>query len=248
MVGLVEGVLAIEVVERDDAARAPAGHERDPERGLRHLAGEHEGAVPLSLRVEVLTEQQWLARVEHVVVNPLVKSLGSADRRSPRSTRYGKLDEPARSRNGDADALSVEDLLDLVADGVVDRLLVELARDRILHAVDQRQLGVPLPRLLDRARPRERRADVLADEGEQLLVLLGEVEARCVRRNSEDADRSPLGRVERNAQPVFGSLADQLDLAFVYELRDRSGVNGELLRPEDVGRDASRITLAELDH
>ena len=70
------------------------------------------------------------------------------------------------------DALGVEDVPDPVADGVVDRLQLELAGERLLHAVDQRQLRVPLPRLLDGASPRERRADVLADEREQIAILL----------------------------------------------------------------------------
>ena len=53
----------------------------------------------------------------------------------------------------DGDPLRVEDLLDLVADDVVDGLHLELAGQRRLDAVDQRELGVPLPCLLDRARP-----------------------------------------------------------------------------------------------
>ena len=58
----------------------------------------------------------------------------------------------------DIDDLRVEDLLDLVADDVVDRLELELARERLLDAVDQRQLGVPLPRLVHQAGVLERDA------------------------------------------------------------------------------------------
>ena len=60
--------------------------------------------------------------------------------------RPGRLVEIA-----DDDDLGVEDLPDLVADDVVDRLRVELAGDRRLDAVDQRELGVPLPGLVDEA-------------------------------------------------------------------------------------------------
>ena len=70
--------------------------------------------------------------------------------------------------------LGVEDRLDPVADGVVDRLLVELARDRILHAVDQRQLGVPLPRLVHQPRVLERDAQAARQRLQELLVGLVE--------------------------------------------------------------------------
>ena len=67
--------------------------------------------------------------------------------------RVGEADEPSVSSwIPDVDDLSVEDLLDLAADDVVDRLLVELAGNRLLDAVDQRQLGVPLPCLVHEAR------------------------------------------------------------------------------------------------
>jgi hypothetical protein len=63
-----------------------------------------------------------------------------------------EVHDPRRLVQGhDPDDLRVEDLLDPVADGVVDRLRLELAGECVLHAVDQRELGVPLPRLLDGA-------------------------------------------------------------------------------------------------
>ena len=70
--------------------------------------------------------------------------------------------------------LGVEDRLDPVADGVVDRLLVELARDRLLHAVDQRQLGVPLPRLVHEPRVLEGDAQAPRQRLQELLVGVGE--------------------------------------------------------------------------
>ena len=61
---------------------------------------------------------------------------------------------------------------------VVDRLQLELAGERFLDAVDQRELRVALARLLDRLRSREGGADMLADEREQLLVLLRKANLR----------------------------------------------------------------------
>jgi MFS family permease len=56
--------------------------------------------------------------------------------------------------DGDVDDLGVEDVADPLPDGVVDGLELELPGQRFLDAVDQRQLGVALARLLDRPRPR----------------------------------------------------------------------------------------------
>ena len=70
--------------------------------------------------------------------------------------------------------LGVEDLLDPVADSVVDRLRIELSRDRVLHAVDQRQLRVPLPRLVHQPRVLERDAQAAGERLQQLLVRLAE--------------------------------------------------------------------------
>ena len=63
-------------------------------------------------------------------------------------------------------------VLDLVADDVVDRLQLQLARERVLDAVDQRQFGVPLPRLVHEARVLERDAEAAAERDEQAQVGL----------------------------------------------------------------------------
>ena len=65
--------------------------------------------------------------------------------------------------DGDVHDLGVEDLLDPVADEVVDRLRVELAGDRRLDAVDQRELGVSLPGLVDEAGVLERDAEAAGE-------------------------------------------------------------------------------------
>ena len=89
----------------------------------------------------------------------------------------------------------------LLADGVVDRPQLELAGERLLNAVDQRELRVALAGLLDCPRPRESDTDILADEGEQVLVLLGVAERSCrvrlhargrpLRRPSSDLSGTP---------------------------------------------------------
>ena len=70
----------------------------------------------------------------------------------------------------DVDDLGVEDLLELVADEVVDRLRVELAGDRRLDAVDQRELGIPLPGLVDEPRVLEGDAEAAGERRQQPLV------------------------------------------------------------------------------
>ena len=81
--------------------------------------------------------------------------------------------EPGRLvERRDRDDLGVEDVPDPVADSVVDRLRIELTRDRVLHAVDQRQLGVPLPRLVHQPRVLERDAETA---GERLRAAAGPI-------------------------------------------------------------------------
>ena len=105
---------------------------------------------------------------------------------------YGKVQKPGRLvEDRDAHDLRVEDLLELVADEVVDRLRVELARDRLLHAVDQRELRVPLPRLVDEPRVLERDAQAAGQRRQQLLVGLVE---RVHRDRGSGARSTPVAR------------------------------------------------------
>ena len=85
------------------------------------------------------------------------------------------MQEPARLlEHRHLHDLRAEDVSDRFAHGVVDRLRVELARDRLLHAVDQRQLRVPLSRLVHQPRVLERDAQTAGQRLEQLLVRLAE--------------------------------------------------------------------------
>ena len=74
----------------------------------------------------------------------------------------------------DVDDLRVEDIADPVADGVIDRLQVELARERLLDAVDQGQLSVALPGLVHQPRVLERDAQAPRQRLEELLVGVAE--------------------------------------------------------------------------
>jgi hypothetical protein len=76
--------------------------------------------------------------------------------------------------DANVDDLGVEDLLELVAHEVVDRLRIELAGDRRLHAVDQCELGVPLPGLMNEPRVLERDAEAAGQGGQEPLVVLAE--------------------------------------------------------------------------
>ena len=61
-------------------------------------------------------------------------------------------------------------VLELVADVIVDRLRIELAGDGRLHAVDERELGITLPRLVDEPRVLERDAEAGGERFHELLV------------------------------------------------------------------------------
>ena len=106
-------------------------------------------AVTLGHLRRALVDHQRLPRLHHVLAEAdqrdrlLIETLAALD-------HIGEVEKSARLVvDRDAHDLSVEDLLQPVADEVVDRLRVELAGDRRLDAVDQCQLGVSLPRLVD---------------------------------------------------------------------------------------------------
>ena len=134
------------------------------------LSDVHFGAEACVFADNVLVEKQRLARFEHMTGQtgwrhglPLLP-LAALD-----GVRHDGL--PTRLvDDDDHHDLGVEDLLDLVADGVIDRLIVQLSRNRVLHAVDQRQFSVPLPRLVHKTRVLQRDAQAPRQRFEQLLV------------------------------------------------------------------------------
>ena len=159
LVRLAERVLAVDVLERDHARRLAAGDERDEEDRLRPLAAPTTSGSPYRSASRRCSRRSATARGSRARASRSRSGARLRLSRSPRSMMYGKCMSPVASSSvAIVDDLRVEDLPDLVADGVVDRLRVELARDRLLHAVDQRQLGVPLPRLVHQPRVLERHA------------------------------------------------------------------------------------------
>ncbi len=127
------------------------------------------------------------------------------------SRRHGKLRasvEEIRRRNHpagfvvekDAERADLEDRLHALTDQFHDRLEVELARQRRADLVDQRELGVALPCLFDRAHTSQRLSDVLTDKGEQIAIRLGVLMILRVALHDHQAKHLP-SRAERHAEP-----------------------------------------------
>ncbi len=174
LVGIGECVLPVEVLERDHARRLAARTEGHVQHRLRHLARQHRVAVAVWAPSGVLVDQERLAGLDHVAPEPdqldrLVRISDAA------LDRVREAQEPrGLVMDADVDDLSVEDLLELVADEVVDCLRVELAGDRRLNAVDQRELGVALSSLVYQPRVLERDAQASGQRLQELLVGVGE--------------------------------------------------------------------------
>ena len=114
----------------------------------------------------------------------------------------GELDAcGARIQQRDVDDVGLEGLAHPLADQLDERVEVELRGERLHDAVDGLELDRPLPRLLQRAHPLERRADVLADVGELVAVVLGVADRQGIGLHREDADDAAR-RPQRDAEPV----------------------------------------------
>ena len=212
-VDLAEGVLVVEVLERDtpdDLAAHDQGNEQDawpaPPRG------DPAGRTPRRCRGVAVVDQQRLAGLVDV----------RCESRSMASTRWGS-GPLARScrRNGsssaveldaDVDDLRVEDLLDPVADQVVHLLHVELGGKALLDAVDDRQLGRALVALFSSrfvssnslafSSARSVAASVVSSRRSAV--------AECVRAINvlkRDPSKSIAGDHEGNRDQRFGGLA-----------------------------------------
>ena len=171
LVGLGERVLAVQVLDRDDARGLAADDERHPDSRLRRLpCSSRRIAVLLVCELDVLVDHQRLARLHHVAPKAdqrdrLVREADAA------LDRVGEAQQTCvRVVDADVDDLRVEDVAELVADEVVDGLQLELAGETLLDAVDECQLGNALPCLVQQPRPLQGGRDVLADVRQQLLV------------------------------------------------------------------------------
>ena len=134
-------------------------------------------------------------------------SIGSSGNRTPRSIEVREPDQTCvLVDDADVDDLCVEDLLDPVADQVVHRLHLELLGETPLDVVDERQLGVPLARLLEQARVLERDAQASGDRRQQPHVGFAErvLPVQVVQR---DDARPSAPHEERNEHRRLGRLA-----------------------------------------
>ena len=109
--------------------------------------------------------------------------------------------------DGYVDDLRIEDVAQLLANEVVDRLLLELARDRLLHTVDQREFGVPLARLVDEPSVLEGDAEAAGERHQQALVGVGEHMLAVDVLQRDDA-RSLPARDERDEEGGLRHFAD----------------------------------------
>ena len=151
------------------AGRPPANSGTKMHR-LDRLAAEHARvAVALGQRgVHILVDHQRLPRLQHVLAEADQRHRLDCSNRSPRSITYGKRRSPVPRR-------SIEMLTTcasntswiLLPTSVVDRLRVELAGDGGLDAVDERELGVALPSLVDEPRVLERDAEAARERRQQ---------------------------------------------------------------------------------
>ena len=130
--------------------------------------------------------------------------------------------------DADVDDLRVEDLLDLVADDVVDRLQLELAGNRLLDAVDQRQLGVALARLVHQAGVFERDAEAPRQRVEQLPVGLAE-RMLPIDVLERDHARRPAFGDERHVQHRLRHLAREQRVAVLLRRADEVLVDQQRL-------------------
>ncbi len=152
-------MLPIDVLERDQSGRPVAHEERDPDRGQRRFPHDRERLADLggSSR-DVVVHNDRLPRLE--------RHLAEADdldrvrvEANPSFDLISEMDESVgRVEDLDIDDLRVEDLLDPVADEVVHRLHIEPFGEPPLHVVDERELGVALPGLLEQPSVLERNA------------------------------------------------------------------------------------------
>jgi hypothetical protein len=227
----------------DDAEGTLSRHDRHAE--IR-LGGDAHPARPDLVEVLCPVEQQGRAGLEDARGQPLAE--GDRRRSDPPAELAveGKLDRVRRRVvQGDVHDVGVERLEHLLAHELDQRREIELPRQRVTNAVDDRQLGGALPRFVQQPGPPQGRGDVLADERQQLLVLLRVADILGVALHDEDAERPPLG-VERYAEPVDSVLPDDLDLASLQEvLVGRWGSKQRLAGAKHVGGQTPRFTGAD---
>ncbi len=146
-----EGVLAFHVNDLDDAACLVTGYQRHVESRLLLLCpGQDVAAVLLRFLFCILVDHQRCTRLQHMRRNPYAtKDLRLDGDPLPiligiREVNHGSL----WVKNADAHIRLIEDVPNLIADGVVNALHVQLGGQSLLDAVNDRQFGVALLGLL----------------------------------------------------------------------------------------------------
>ena len=204
-IGVAERVLVVEVLQRDPARRLAAHDERA--RTRTDLAISPEPIARAARIAAACSATPSLTRSGSRVsstclLKPIASDLLLVREADAALDRVREVEQARLAiEHADVDDLGVEDLLEPVADEVVHRLHLEVLREAALDVVDQRELGVALTGLLDRTRAAERGADVVRDEGEELLVLLGVDDVLAVALDDDRAD-GPVVVAERGAEPA----------------------------------------------
>ena len=210
-VALVEGMLAIQVLEGDHAQDLVAHEQRHEDRRQRRLALDLIRLSELATALtQLLGDQQRLPRLEHVlpeahdrpqvVGEPLPALDGERE-------RHGAV---LVVEDGDVDHLGVEHVARSLPDELVHGLRIELRGQRGLDVVHDRQLGGASLRLVEQARVLERDAETGGERGEQTHVGLGE-RVRAV----EVLERDPA------AQLAAGGERREQDRQGRFSLDDR---------------------------
>ena len=153
-VRIAEGVLVLHVHQADDPARLVARDQRHHDQRFLHLRARQQGSpVLLDGLLHVLVDDEGFSSAQDVRRKSTIAQRAGVDLEPFAFFVSVWVMHHLRFRVVDADAYVclVEDLADLVADRVVDALDVELGGERLLHAVDDRELGGALLGLLEQA-------------------------------------------------------------------------------------------------
>ena len=138
--------------------------------------------------------------------DPRGESLTQLDRVGVEAFAFGELvrepDDPRRFVvEGDEERRRIEDIADAFADELDDLLEVQLLGERCADLVDDGQLRVALPRLLDGTGPHQRGPDVLRHEHEQVQVLARVAPILAIGLDGDDPDRPAIG-LQRRARSI----------------------------------------------
>ncbi len=246
----------IDVLQRDDARGTAAGVERHEEHRLRRLSGDRRRvAVVLGRRRDIVVHEQGLTGLEHVL--PETDERHRLDDEAlPPLDHEGEAEKSRRLVVGrDADCLRVVHLLDLVADHLVDRLRVELGGDRGLHAVDQGELCVPPPRLVDQPGVLQRHAETGGERRQESLIRAAEGmrAVQVLERDHTGCDPTDHERYEQRRARRFAAEDEGIAVALGLELRSAVVDHQRLTRVHHVLAEADqrdrlvRETRAPLD-